>query len=537
MSLEKKLPILIVGAGPTGLMAACQLVRHGVPFRIIDKNTGATTQSRALVLHARTLEIFEQMGIAEKALKLGEPCRGVSWVFNGKEAASLVIEGEDLTRFPYIFCLEQSKTEELLIEYLTEKGHSIERGTELVNCAYDETGVTATLKTNNTEETLSIDYIIGADGAHSLVRETMGLHLEGETYPQTLFVIDCQVEAEIRPNEIYLMATKKGLIGLFPMVQSHDVVGGRRYRVLGVLPCENKDHPVTFEETQNEFSERIEMPGRIYDEAWISTYHTHHRHAKAFRKDRCFIVGDAAHIHSPVGGQGMNTGLQDAYNLIWKLALVVKGKANDTLLNTFNDERIIVAEKLVKTTDKVFYMAASDSFWIKKFRLNILPWILRLVNFLMRHIKAISRANFRMMSQIGIEYRHSILSKDASWGNFPKQAPQPGDRWPCVYFQDKGKKANIQDYLKEAQFHWLIFSKKGGKPETLLSPAIKAHQSLLSIDVIPYNSDTEPVYKALGIEQEGYYLVRPDMYIACRSASLDVKPLEKYLQRILVMST
>lgn len=533
MNREQKLPVLIVGAGPTGLMSACQLMRHGIPFRIIDKNISATSESRALVLHARTLEIFAQMGIAEKALKQGEPCRGVSWVFNGKEAASLVIEGEDLTPFPYIFCLEQSKTEELLIDYLAEKGCMVERGTELVDCIYDENSVTATLKNNNTEETLLIDYIIGADGAHSLIREKMGLHLEGDTYPQTLFVIDCQVEADIRPNEIYLMATKRGLIGLFPMVQSHNVVAGRRYRVLGVLPAEHKDRPVTFEEIQKDFSDRIEMPGRIYDAAWISTYHTHHRHAKAFRKGRCFIVGDAAHIHSPVGGQGMNTGLQDAYNLIWKFALVIQGQANDSLLNTFNDERIVVAEKLVKTTDKLFYMVAGESVWMKRFRLNILPWILRFVNLLMRHIKAISRANFKMMSQIGIEYRQSILSQDASWGNFSKQAPQPGDRWPCVYFQDKGQKANIQDYLKGTQFHWFIFSKKGCQLELLLSPEIKANQSLLSIDVIPYNSDTESLYKAFGIEQEGYYLVRPDMYIACRAACLDIKFLEKYFQKIL----
>lgn len=533
MSLEKKLPVLIVGAGPTGLMAACQLVRHGIPFRIIDKNTEATTESRALVLHARTLEIFAQMGIAEKALKLGEPCRGVSWVFNGKEAASLVIEGEDLTPFPYIFCLEQSKTEEILIDYLIEKGCIVERGTELVDCIYDDNSVTATLKKNNTEETLLIDYIIGADGAHSLIREKMGLHLDGETYPQTLFVIDCQVEADIRPNEIYLMATKRGLIGLFPMVQSQGNEANRRYRVLGVLPSSYQGAAITFEEIQKDFSDRIEMPGRIYDAAWISTYHTHHRHAKAFQKGRSFIVGDAAHIHSPVGGQGMNTGLQDAYNLIWKLALVIQGKANESLLTTFNDERIIVAEKLVKTTDKVFYMAAGESAWVKKFRLNILPWILRFVNLLMRYIKAISRANFRMMSQIGIEYRQSILSKDASWGSFPQHAQQPGDRWPCVYFQDKGQRANIQDYLKSTQFHWFIFSKKGCQLETLLSSEIKAYQSLLSIDVIPYNSDTKPVYQALGIEQEGYYLVRPDMYIACRSASLDVALLGKYFQRIL----
>ncbi len=536
---QEKLPVLVCGAGPTGLMAACQLSLHGIPFRIIDKSASATTQSRALVLHARTLEIFEQMGIADKALALGEICDGATWVFSGKEVATVTVFGENLTKFPYILCLEQSKTEELLINFLSTQGYAVEREVELINYVADEQGVTVSLrKADGSDETVLADYIIGADGAHSVVREKMGLHMDGATYLQTLFVIDCQVEANIRPREIYITISDSGLIGFFPMVQSHDKIneGHHRYRVLGVLPAAEKDKTLIFEEIEKNFSERVGMPAKIYDAAWISTYHAHHRHAKTFRQARCFIVGDAAHIHSPVGGQGMNTGLQDAYNLIWKLDLVLKGKARDVLLNTFNQERMAVAKKLVESTDKMFYMVAGESVLIKKLRLSVMPWVLRLFNVFAHRSKSLSQAIFSTISQIGIKYSDSALSRDASWGNFPRQAPLPGERCPFVYFEEKGEQKNIQNYLQGTTFHWFIFSKNNFDKNTCLSPEILSYEDILSIHYIPYSSDTKELYEAFGIVDSGYYLIRPDMYIACRSASLDIVHLGNYLARFLTKS-
>lgn len=496
--------VLVVGAGPTGLMAACQLALHGVSFRVIDKNTGPTTQSRALVLHARTLEIFEQMGVADKALRLGEPCHGVTWMFNGKEAVSMTIEGDDLTAFPYVLCLEQSKTEELLIDLLKTLGHTVERGTALIDYEQTADHVSAVLQTGETTENITARYVIGADGAHSIVREKMGQHLLGDTYPQALFVIDCQVEAAIRPHEIYLMMTQKGLAGFFPMVQSHDKTGNTRYRVLGVLSAEEakKSESLTFEDLQKDFAERINMPARVHDVAWMSVYHTHHRHANLFRKDRCFIAGDAAHIHSPVGGQGMNTGLQDAYNLAWKLARVIKSQADDSLLDSYHAERIKVAENLVKTTDKVFYLAAGEKPWVKTFRLRVLPHILRVMNFFIHHIKAIGRANFRMISQIGINYRYSPLSQHASSGNFPRHAPQPGDRVPYIL--------GIQHYLKGINYHCFVFQKGNNTVTPSCPPDTDIH-------IIPDTPEFAQYYRVFGMDNtSGYYLIRPDMYIAYR---------------------
>ncbi len=532
---QDKVSVLVCGAGPSGLMAACQLARHGISFRIIDKSANSTTQSRALVIHTRSLEIFKQMGIADKALGLGEICQGATWVFNGKEVATVTVFGEDLTEFPYILCLEQSKTEELLIEFLATHGHSVERQVELTNYVANDHGVTATLKKGDgSEEMVTADYLIGADGSHSTVREGMGLRMDGSTYLQTLFVIDCQVKANIRPKEIYIAVSDKGLIGFFPMVQSHDKTNeGHRYRVLGVIPSADADKTITFEEIEKNFSERAGMPAQILDPAWISTYRAHHRHAKSFREGRCFIIGDAAHIHSPVGGQGMNTGLQDAYNLIWKLDLVLKGRAKDLLLDTFNQERMAVAKKLVETTDKMFYMVAGESSAVKTFRLKIMPWLLRIFNQVVHHSKRVKQAVFSVISQIGIKYPNSSLSQEASWGIFLPNAPEPGNRVPFVIFEENGQKKNIQDYLEGTTCHWFIFSKKPYDKKALITPKIANNQDILQIHHIPYHSGTDELYKAFGITDAGYYLVRPDMYIACRAASLDVTPLEKYGARFI----
>jgi len=271
------------------------------------------------------------------------------------------------------------------------------------------------------------------------------------------------------------------------------------------------------------------MPAEIYDAAWISTYHAHHRHAKVFREGRCFIVGDAAHIHSPVGGQGMNTGLQDAYNLVWKLALVIQGKVQDKLLDTFNEERIAVAKNLVQTTDRIFYMAAGESFFIKHFRLYVLPWLLRLANPIFRHVKCVRQASFKVISEIGVSYRQSFLSQNASWGSFSSKAPMPGDRFPFVLFEESGAKKNIQDDLQGDGFHCFIFSHKVGDEKALVSFCTQHYSELMTLHIILYSTETKLLFERFGLTASGYYVVRPDMVIACRSSGCAVSPLNAYL--------
>jgi 2-polyprenyl-6-methoxyphenol hydroxylase-like FAD-dependent oxidoreductase len=316
--------VLIVGAGPTGLLLACQLALRGVSFRIIDKNTDHTTQSRALVVQARSLEIFEQMGIAREALNCGQRARMVSLIVNGKQAFQMPIGnvGEGLTAYPYLLMLEQSNTEAILTDLLARLGHAVERTTELLDFTDRDNAVTATVKHGDgNKEVLQADWLVGADGAHSVVRETLGIPFAGKTYEQSLFVLDCEVSPPLHRDAMHIVMSDQAFTGFFPLTNG-------RSRILGTVPVglEGRDS-LSFEDVATDFDRRVKMPVQLKNPAWISLYRSHHRVVSTFRKGHCFLAGDAAHIHSPVGAQGMNTGLQDAYNLAWKLALVIQGRA------------------------------------------------------------------------------------------------------------------------------------------------------------------------------------------------------------------
>jgi 2-polyprenyl-6-methoxyphenol hydroxylase-like FAD-dependent oxidoreductase len=278
------------------------------------------------------------------------------------------------------------------------------------------------------EETINTKFVIGADGAHSIVREKLNIPFEGKTYQQTLFVLDCKAEIDLPNDEMYLTFAGTSFGGFFPLTNG-------RWRILGNLPGDLVDkEKITFEDIAETFAQRVKMQVRLFDPHWLSVYHSHHRYASTFRQGCGFLVGDAAHIHSPVGAQGMNTGLQDAYNLSWKLALVLKEKAKDKLLDTYTEERIIIARNLVRTTDRVFNLLTNAKASIKLFRMHILPYVLRLGGPVFQKIRFLQKFAFIRVSEIGIHYRFSSISQNASFGSFSKQAPRPGDRLPFEVF-------------------------------------------------------------------------------------------------------
>jgi 2-polyprenyl-6-methoxyphenol hydroxylase-like FAD-dependent oxidoreductase len=520
--------ILIIGAGPTGLMMACQLAINKISFRIIDKNEDHTTQSRALVIQARSLEIFDQMGISDQATQQGKIAKAISAFFNGKKVLRIIVNeiGKGLTKFPFFLMLEQSHTEGILGNFLLERGHEIERGTELVKINQTSDEVICTLRhRDGFEETVSTKYVIGADGAHSIVREQLNISFAGKTYEESLFVLDCKAEINLPDDEMYLSFTKNSIRGFFPLTNG-------RWRVLGTVPEELEGRKeIAFEDIEKNFANSVRMDVKLYDPQWISAYHSHHRYASTFRKDRCFLAGDAAHIHSPVGAQGMNTGLQDAYNLAWKLVLVLKGKANEGLLDTYTEERISIARTLVRTTDRVFNVITSGNFVLKTFRLYIVPAVLKFAGPVFQRIKFIQEFAFKTGSEIGIHYRKSSLSRNACSGRFPKHAPQPGDRLPFIQYKDeKGSELNIQEKLRERFFCLLVFNHK--MPEELLT-AIEPFKDLCSLEIIPFSKQTETLYRKFGIRESGYYLIRPDMYIGYRSNENNGEHLKKYLSRFL----
>jgi 2-polyprenyl-6-methoxyphenol hydroxylase-like FAD-dependent oxidoreductase len=519
--------VLIVGAGPTGLMMACQLALNGVTFRIIEKNSGPTTQSRALAIHARSMEIFSQMGLAEKFIAQGKKARAINYVVNGKVKQQIRLEefGKEMTEFPFILILDQSKTEQLLLDFLNGFEIQVEWNTELTTFEQTNDRVRSILAYNNKQESLETSYLIGADGAKSKVREVLNIPFEGKTYQQSLFVLDCKVDANLKDDEGYIAFSKYSLAAIFRLPDG-------RCRIISLVPPEfNRKDTITFDDVEKTFASRMQMDIKLSDPKWISIYRSHHRCTANFRKGRCFLVGDSAHVHSPVGGQGMNTGLQDAYNLAWKLAFVIQGKAKPALLETYEEERLPTAKDLVKSIDRVFSLVTSENIFFRFIRMHISPKVLTLLR-----INPLARFAFRKLSQIGIRYEHSSLTQMASLGKFPSKAPKPGERFPFLLFMDaSGKESTIQSMVNGISFQLILFLvNEGDKRFDSIDNIAHSFAGAVSVTLIQLNERTIEVYKALGMQNGGYYLIRPDMHVAYRSTVIDKVHLNNYLQDIFI---
>lgn len=521
--------VLIVGAGPSGLMMACQLALRDIPFRIIDKKDRSTNYSGALILQARSIEIFRQMGIAHRAIGGGIFANEIRLIFNRKRTFILPLSNfaPGLTRFPGLLMLEQSVTERILSDFILAKGHTVERGVVLEQVTQDPEKVTCVLKSvNGGPETIKTNYLIGADGAHSTVRKQLKIQFPGKSYPNFIFVTDCKAKTTIPGDQLCFSFSANATTGFFPL-------RGNRCRIDGVIPSmRDKNEKPGFIDIAEYFAEITGIDAVITNPEWFSVFQQHDRCADKFQINRCFLVGDAAHIHSPVGAQGMNTGLQDAYNLAWKLSLVIRKKALPVLLDTYWSERAVIAKKIVHTTGHVFNLMTSRKLPEKIFRVYVFPTLLKVIFPLLMKYKTLRFFLFRRISQIGIQYRHSFLSQEASFGKFPRQAPEPGERLPYIRYVDKGKVVNIQDKVDGRSFHLFIFGKNPDQDD-LLKVAEK-YQGLFSIDSIGYSEETGVVYHRLGIKESGYYLIRPDLYIACRSVISDARYLENYLSKFTV---
>ena len=523
VSYMTKPPIVIVGAGPTGLLLACQLAMRNIDFRIIDKTDDHTTQSRAIVIHARSLEILQQMGLAEEAIEQGKIAKAANLIINGKRKLRFPLGNiaSNLTDFPFLLMLEQSRTEALLLQFLKDRGKYVERNIELLEFFQDDNRVSIVIKNKNGEkEIVETRWLIGADGAHSKVREQLGIPFPGKTYVQSLFVLDCEVSLGFPPDEMYISFSSETFAGFFPLTNG-------RCRVIGLVPEElEQKEELTFEDIDKNFAALTRLPISLRNPNWISKYHSHHRVVGAFRKGRCFLAGDAAHIHSPVGAQGMNTGLQDAYNLAWKLALVVSGEAPETLLSSYEEERIGIAKKLVKTTDRAFNIVTNQNRFSKLLLTKFVPIALKLALPIAEKIPSIGKKAFVTISGIDIRYRNSKLSRNDEAFPF-KGGVKPGDRVPYNLLR--------KELIKGTGFHLLVFSKQE-IPENIirsLQMVCIKHKHLIAFNQIPFTAETEEIYSQFGIINTGLYLIRPDSYIGYRSASLGTDNLETYLVQFL----
>src|SRR5262245_44182533 len=442
--------VLIVGAGPTGLMLANQLGRRGVRATIIDRHSGPAQQSRAMAVHARTLEIYAQLGLSGRAVELGRPGNGANMWVEGKLKARIPFTdmGKDLSPFPYVLMLGQDENERLLGENLRQFGVDVQWNTELVALEQTSTHVSATIKmADGRTQVIDATYVAGCDGGRSGVRQMNGIGFPGAPYEHAFFVADTEATGSMVPDELNVQLWRTGFHLYFPMR------GKDRWRVIGILPDGlEKKSDLTFEDLAPSLVRESRGKLEFKKCLWFSTYRIHHRCTERFRDRRCFVLGDAAHVHSPMGGQGMNTGLQDAYNLAWKLALVLPNRADDTLLDTYETERRAFAHKLLATTDRAFRVAVSENWFAGMLRTELVPRVLAIG---MKRAQ-VKRAAFLTLSQIGIQYRESTLSQ--TLGNVPQRAPHAGDRFPWLRlkFQPQGPREDLFQKLDDTRFNLLL---------------------------------------------------------------------------------
>jgi len=523
---DNKTEVLIVGAGPTGLMMACQLAIHQVSFRIIDKSDSPSANSGALILQARSLEIFEKMGIANEALKEGRIADKVNILFNGKRVTTTSIKaiGEGLSQFPFLLMLEQSKTEKLLIKFLSEHGHSVDRGIQFKSFTQNSEETTSVLMlSDKSEQSITAKYLIAADGGNSTIRELLKIPFTGKTYPKPIFIMDCTAKTDFKPGEINFVFSDSTVAGFFPL-------SGSRWRIDGSLPKE-------MESLQTIKSEDIEKKLHLWtkinftaeDNDWFSVSHSHLKYAGSIKAGNCFLAGDAAHVNTPVGAQGMNTGLQDAYNLAWKLAFVLKLKAKPQLLDSYSTERQGISKGFARYADVVFKLVTNTNSIVKYLRMHIMKLFFGVIFPLLEKRKSFRKMFFKSISQIDIHYHNSILSLTESEQYFPHGAPSTGDRLPYVEFSFKGEHTTNYKILNPASFNLIVLA------NTLPSELKKiAEHYSLAVTLIPKLRETKSVYNKLCITQSGFYLIRPDMYIALQSANMDTHHLEKYLKQFMI---
>jgi 2-polyprenyl-6-methoxyphenol hydroxylase-like FAD-dependent oxidoreductase len=458
--------VLVVGAGPTGLVLSLWLARMGVRVRVIDKAPRAGTTSRAVGVQARTLELYEPLDLTQVLLAEGVKARRVNMWTHGRHAAQIeLLAGADLSRYPFMLVYPQDRHEALLESRLGEAGIHVERGVEVT--ALD--GTTATLSTG---EQVTATFVAGCDGAHSIVRRALGAEFEGGTYEHVFYVADVAANGEIN------VAFDEGeFIASFPLDSS------TRARLIGQLARDSAD--MTWDDVPKHILERLDIA--VTHVNWFSAYKLHHRVATTFGDGTRFLLGDAAHIHSPVGGQGMNTGIGDAINLAWKLAAVIHGRAGDDVLASYAEERMPFAHRLVATTDRVFELLAADGTLAKVVRNDILPHVFSALF----RFDAARRFAFRTVSQIEIEYRQSRLSQGKAG------RVHGGDRLPWVESADNFAPLRSLDW----QVH--VF---GEPPQELLDACAELRVPLHRF------AWSDAAHDA-GFAERAAYFVRPDGYV------------------------
>ena len=496
--------MLITGAGPTGLVLGLWLTRLGVPVRIVDKAAKPGTTSRALAVQARTLEFYRQIGLADTVVARGREVAAANMWVAGRHVARAVFGdmGAGISPYAYAFIFPQDEHERLLIDRLQVAGVSVERQTELADFEDHGDRIVARLKREDGRiDTCEATFIAGCDGAHSRVREALAIDFPGGTYEHLFYVADVDAHGAVMNGDIHVALDRSDFLAVFPLKGAH------RARLVGTVRDDlaHRGDDLSWDDVARRVIEWLRIDVDAVN--WFSTYHVHHRVAGRFRRGRAFLLGDAAHIHSPVGGQGMNTGIGDAVNLAWKLAAALHGHADERILDTYEPERMAFARRLVATTDQAFTGVTSSTRMARAIRLGVVPVVLpALVK-----SRGFRRMAFRTISQTAINYRGSALSEGAA-GEI-----RGGDRLPWVQFDTDGH----DNFATLASLDWQVHV-YGAAPPEIRSICDQRHLPL-------HEFAWRLAMRRAGLRRNALYLVRPDGYIALAAPVPSATTLTSYL--------
>jgi len=542
--------VLVVGAGPVGLSMACELARHGLRSRVVDAGDGPTDQSRALGVQARTLEVFEDMGVVEAVLDRGRKLRGIEAYADGRRLFHVSFDFEGLgTPYPFILCLPQSETERTLLDRLHRDGIEVERRTSLTGLRQDESGVTASLVDPGGRATEArARWIVGCDGARSVARHALGLTFAGAEYEETFLLADVRLAWDRPDDEITIVLTPEGPIVAFPMPEP-----GRWRLVDGSgMATQDAEPARVVARFQGLLREHGRPEATVSDPTWTSAFRIHRRVADRFREGRCFVAGDAAHIHSPAGGQGMNTGIQDAYNLAWKLALVDRGASPDSLLDSYSPERRSAVAGVVQGSHLATRLVTLRNPVARSIR-DHLAGLLGEFDFVARRLS-------RDISELGVGYPDSpAVAEDRSGllAGLPhaldfRGGPRPGDRVPDFPLEPgpgHDGPTRLFEALRGTRHVLLLFEGDRGEGGAFAAVHDAARPLGAEIDAylvtrgevarpsIVWDGPTladrsRALHHGFGVRGAAVALIRPDGYLGYRASPPDAAKLAAYLGRI-----
>lgn len=389
---DNAVDVLIVGAGPVGLFLACECARRGLRFRIVEQHAGQSEHSKALAIFPRTLEIFDMAGIAAPFLAAANRATTITLATPRRRLARIAFAPRG-TPYPYIAMVPQDVSERLLVDVLHARGAAVEYLTTCVGLEQAGDGVRVTLDRAGARETLTAACVVGCDGAHSTVRKALGLPFEGGEYAEHFLLADVETNAALPADAMQLCPNAAGPLAVFPM-------NARRRRIVAMVAQPEGDAP-SLALVQRLLRERAPPGLEARALHWSGYFQIHHRCVTRLREGRVFLAGDAAHIHSPFGGQGMNTGLQDAWNLAWKLDLWLHGLAGEALLDSYGSERIPVITGVIATTDFLTRTLGTPNRLAEFLRNLVIPVASRL--------PPVRRALVARLSELGIAYRGSPI--------------------------------------------------------------------------------------------------------------------------------